>query len=141
PRPRSDERFTPRLGDAVEPATGRTERRHRPAHDPGGDGTGAHPVFHALGEPLQATRLGRRPRSVLGLEELDEVQDLVELLVGKCFELPPETLAHDVVHGPRLRAAPARRDRKSTRLNSSHVKISYAVSCLKKKNTCNESHK
>src|SRR5207302_10891780 len=25
------------------------------------------------------------------------------------------------------------RDRKSTRLNSSHVKISYAVSCLKKK--------
>src|SRR5436309_10794023 len=29
----------------------------------------------------------------------------------------------------------ARRDRKSTRLNSSHVKISYAVFCLKKKNT------
>src|SRR5690606_41635787 len=27
-----------------------------------------------------------------------------------------------------------RRDRKSTRLNSSHVKISYAVFCLKKKN-------
>src|SRR5690349_22139382 len=29
---------------------------------------------------------------------------------------------------------PARRDRKSTRLNSSHVEISYAVFCLKKKN-------
>src|SRR5207302_11208848 len=28
-------------------------------------------------------------------------------------------------------------DRKSTRLNSSHVKISYAVFCLKKKNTQN----
>src|SRR5690606_24889444 len=28
----------------------------------------------------------------------------------------------------------ALRDRKSTRLNSSHVKISYAVFCLKKKN-------
>src|SRR5690625_6228872 len=27
------------------------------------------------------------------------------------------------------------RDRKSTRLNSSHVAISYAVFCLKKKNT------
>src|SRR5690606_41642736 len=27
-----------------------------------------------------------------------------------------------------------RQDRKSTRLNSSHVKISYAVFCLKKKN-------
>src|SRR5436305_12616668 len=28
---------------------------------------------------------------------------------------------------------PTRRDRKSTRLNSSHVRISYAVFCLKKK--------
>src|SRR5690625_7350288 len=31
------------------------------------------------------------------------------------------------------RAHPLRRDRKSTRLNSSHVAISYAVYCLKKK--------
>src|SRR3712207_7664211 len=30
--------------------------------------------------------------------------------------------------------APGRRDRKSTRLNSSHANISYAVFCLKKKN-------
>src|SRR5436305_11588660 len=29
---------------------------------------------------------------------------------------------------------PASQDRKSTRLNSSHVRISYAVFCLKKKN-------
>src|SRR5690606_5682865 len=29
-------------------------------------------------------------------------------------------------------------DRKSTRLNSSHVKISYAVFCLKKKNTAEQ---
>src|SRR2546426_4325183 len=28
-------------------------------------------------------------------------------------------------------------DRKSTRLNSSHLVISYAVFCLKKKNSCN----
>src|SRR5690606_42079224 len=36
--------------------------------------------------------------------------------------------------GPRDRRRPRRiRDRKSTRLNSSHVKISYAVFCLKKK--------
>src|SRR5690606_41490941 len=34
----------------------------------------------------------------------------------------------DVAGGP-----PAAADRKSTRLNSSHVKISYAVFCLKKK--------
>src|SRR5690606_41093949 len=42
---------------------------------------------------------------------------------------------------PRVRRQPGGRvahdgrlDRKSTRLNSSHVKISYAVFCLKKKN-------
>src|SRR5690606_39885483 len=33
-----------------------------------------------------------------------------------------------------LTRRPSRGDRKSTRLNSSHVKISYAVFCLKKKN-------
>src|SRR5690349_23919602 len=31
---------------------------------------------------------------------------------------------------------PAAADRKSTRLNSSHVEISYAVFCLKKKKNC-----
>src|SRR5690606_6654742 len=34
---------------------------------------------------------------------------------------------------PTRAAAPKTADRKSTRLNSSHVKISYAVFCLKKK--------
>src|SRR2546427_3437143 len=33
----------------------------------------------------------------------------------------------------KIRAARGRRDRKSTRLNSSHSQISYAVFCLKKK--------
>src|SRR2546427_4162237 len=33
----------------------------------------------------------------------------------------------------RTRGRPGRRDRKSTRLNSSHSQISYAVFCLKKK--------
>src|SRR5439155_9408114 len=34
----------------------------------------------------------------------------------------------------RARCSSQRRDRKSTRLNSSHVAISYAVFCLKKNN-------
>src|SRR4051812_49580455 len=34
----------------------------------------------------------------------------------------------------------ARRDRKSTRLNSSHMSISYAVFCLKKKKEKRERH-
>src|SRR5690606_41634996 len=41
-------------------------------------------------------------------------------------------LARAAARPPRRGAEP-RRDRKSTRLNSSHVKISYAVFCLKKK--------
>src|SRR5690242_21207124 len=47
-------------------------------------------------------------------------------------------LAGAGARGARPRPAPAphrrrRRDRKSTRLNSSHMSISYAVFCLKKK--------
>src|SRR6266542_5555492 len=42
---------------------------------------------------------------------------------------------------PRGGAAPPRsRDRKSTRLNSSHGSISYAVFCLKKKKKKREKH-
>src|SRR5690242_20868197 len=40
--------------------------------------------------------------------------------------------ARQVLHHERGRA-PRQRDRKSTRLNSSHMSISYAVFCLKKK--------
>src|SRR5439155_27187782 len=39
----------------------------------------------------------------------------------------------DCRHGEAGRRRDRRRDRKSTRLNSSHVAISYAVFCLKKK--------
>src|SRR5207244_5387359 len=41
----------------------------------------------------------------------------------------------DSVRGPSGRNATVGKDRKSTRLNSSHQIISYAVFCLKKKNT------
>src|SRR5690606_39800448 len=69
--------------------------------------------------------------------------------VGRCVVIPPgrpKGSKRDVIRRPRDGArgeeplyvvpyatyTPAR-DRKSTRLNSSHVKISYAVFCLKKK--------
>src|SRR5215813_11032477 len=38
-----------------------------------------------------------------------------------------------LLNGPKLDGDPGHADRKSTRLNSSHVRISYAVFCLKKK--------
>src|SRR2546428_3793676 len=41
----------------------------------------------------------------------------------------------DGLHRPRPRKPSIRADRKSTRLNSSHDQISYAVFCLKKKKT------
>src|SRR5690606_41138641 len=47
---------------------------------------------------------------------------------------PPRLGAYHCAGGAALRAGNAGQDRKSTRLNSSHVKISYAVFCLKKKN-------
>src|SRR5690606_40374590 len=52
------------------------------------------------------------------------------------FWLNAATFAVSVVLISRIRPVgpPARTDRKSTRLNSSHVKISYAVFCLKNKN-------
>src|SRR2546430_10349067 len=40
---------------------------------------------------------------------------------------------HPLARRPRRPAAARDRDRKSTRLNSSHSQISYAVFCLKKK--------
>src|SRR5256885_6044193 len=44
--------------------------------------------------------------------------------------------AAQAAHGPESgNRAPPVRDRKSTRLNSSHLVISYAVFCLKKKTT------
>src|SRR2546430_8314188 len=46
------------------------------------------------------------------------------------------TVIENVIAGMRLPAR-ARIDRKSTRLNSSHSQISYAVFCLKKKNKGN----
>src|SRR5690625_6864962 len=44
-------------------------------------------------------------------------------------------LSSNFAFGGQNAAVIFRRDRKSTRLNSSHVAISYAVFCLKKKNT------
>src|SRR5690606_42143196 len=47
-------------------------------------------------------------------------------------------MAHDcqVVRDEQVGEIAALADRKSTRLNSSHVKTSYAVFCLKKKKAC-----
>src|SRR5690606_41219894 len=59
-----------------------------------------------------------------GNEARGPCRQMAEALLSRC---PPGR--HARPREPRVEAA----DRKSTRLNSSHVKISYAVFCLKKK--------
>src|SRR3712207_8331290 len=49
------------------------------------------------------------------------------------LQLASQPLQHDRLALVRLALRAARLDRKSTRLNSSHANISYAVFCLKKK--------
>src|SRR5437899_10051704 len=59
----------------------------------------------------------------------DQVGGLVAFAIGLVLSSGTLAAVHGGVH----------RDRKSTRLNSSHLGISYAVFCLKKKNDNQES--
>src|SRR3712207_8136706 len=56
---------------------------------------------------------------------------------GRAPVLVPDVQGHGRLDGvPRVELPAAEPDRKSTRLNSSHANISYAVFCLKKKKRC-----
>src|SRR5690606_39291639 len=87
----------------------------------------ARPTSRGVAAPRGATGESARdgPLYPLDLAEVDEV-----VRGHQPRELPHALLA---TLGVEPDALPARLDRKSTRLNSSHVKISYAVFCLKKK--------
>src|SRR5690606_22987905 len=72
---------------------------------------------------------------ILGREEVDAGVDAVGFEArghGKDAGEAPATVLNTLMD--------VTRDRKSTRLNSSHVKISYCVFCLKKKNKINSIH-
>src|SRR3712207_8450272 len=84
------------------------------------------PYTNAL--PIWAPLLELRRHPAADDHEVGPQQrlEVVEVLVDRRGPLPVgQALA--VAHR-------GRRDRKSTRLNSSHANISYAVFCLKKKN-------
>src|SRR5699024_787441 len=79
----------------------------------------------------------------VGFFVLPDKQDVVEYSDAKSY-VASETgqeLESKYSDGPFGSSSPSlsidREDRKSTRLNSSHVSISYAVFCLKKKNMQN----
>ena len=72
------------------------------------------PVHRSNLDSLMLSPLTRRRLRALAKESLFEAAPMAWLMAS-------------------LGAFPVRRDRKSTRLNSSHALISYAVFCLKKK--------
>src|SRR5690242_21496737 len=75
---------------------------------------------------VEVVSLGRHVRRVLG------VPTIGALVVGT-DPLDAAPVGVHLVHRGAVCVRLDRRDRKSTRLNSSHMSISYAVFCLKKK--------
>src|SRR5688572_31320072 len=72
-------------------------------------------------------RSGRR-------RQIELEHDRTVRLLGQVLRRAVELRAHVVERDVEIRAPRELQDRKSTRLNSSHSQISYAVFCLKKKN-------
>src|SRR2546426_4967670 len=108
----------------MDPSSGSYSTTYLPAAFPGGTGTGAGSSSDAVTHtrPVCCTLL----RTVSFAKRS-----------SFCCR-SPETLTAPAA--PRISESPARRtwrDRKSTRLNSSHLVISYAVFCLKKKKNTN----
>src|SRR5687768_18012364 len=84
------------------------------------------------------TTLFRSPgaeHDVVQLRQRHEVADLRRAAFGALAQADGAVLRHraDGTRQPAARQLHAGEDRKSTRLNSSHGYISYAVFCLKKK--------
>src|SRR5437867_8829055 len=85
---------------------------------------------------------------MIALQQSVEAPEDVELQPPECGLDPRRgrrALVHAVrspgsVSAPGVPVSPAGRDRKSTRLNSSHRTISYAVFCLKKKKVMRQAH-
>src|SRR5207302_6181219 len=91
-------------------------------------------------EALHAYPFERLARLKAGITAPSQLEPIA-MSIGEPQHTPPAFLLEALRrHLDRLGSYPATaglpelRDRKSTRLNSSHVKISYAVFCLKKKN-------
>src|SRR5690606_41548092 len=79
------------------------------------------PIFNRI--PVSSWRNGlKKYIQMLGLKKYDAYNDLGNTNVGLA-----------TYNTELLKQSKCFQDRKSTRLNSSHVKISYAVFCLKKK--------
>src|SRR2546426_1869086 len=97
------------------------------------------PTFHPRAEAARRTRAPTADacrkvnvvvccphcKNVIRLREVDGQSRVIKYLCSNCQEIVRIDLLQDEVKSSS--------DRKSTRLNSSHLVISYAVFCLKKK--------
>src|SRR3712207_8523459 len=86
-------------------------------------------LFRSVVRPL-----GGGPKTPEGILDRSVVAGPSQFLKPLCLSLE-KRLVHTVQFhvGVLLRSVVVEADRKSTRLNSSHANISYAVFCLKKK--------
>src|SRR5690554_7778409 len=84
--------------------------------------------------------IGRRTRARLDLQSVDKKIKVSDYMTRNIVTFHPEQYLVEVIQTllqKNISGGPVvndEKDRKSTRLNSSHVRISYAVFCLKKKN-------
>src|SRR5690606_8802411 len=90
------------------------------------DGTGAAQVHEQI-EPGGKQQQLRSMQQPVGQEPDGRGRAIEEVVPGE------NLVKQNLVHRRHQTDPEKKRDRKSTRLNSSHVKISYAVFCLKKK--------
>src|SRR5947209_14133225 len=98
---------------------------HKPTHHP------STRVLHHPRTPHQQTLHSFPTRRSSNLDRNAHAADMVDF-DGHPVAVPDRADARRRAGGDEI-AGIERRDRKSTRLNSSHANISYAVFCLKKK--------
>src|SRR3712207_3491777 len=102
----------------------------------GGMGGPARTLAGELGCAVEVLDLTERfCRAGEVLTAMTGLADLVSFRHGSALEMPYPDATFDVAWMQHSSMNVADKERKSTRLNSSHANISYAVFCLKKKTT------
>src|SRR5699024_12429752 len=88
-----------------------------------------------LSPPFPYTTLFRSSRALDPSEGPTTPRDSIKSMRRPARANPTRNLRCSIDVDPNCEETTSSTDRKSTRLNSSHVSISYAVFCLKKKTT------